>query len=49
MIVFKKSQNYAVGKNILLNRFVNINNMIEKGWLSMAWDTYKIKCKEVFL
>ena len=48
-ISFRRSQNYGVGKNILLNRFVHLNNMIEKGWLSLSLETYKIKCKEKFL
>ena len=48
-IVFTRNQNYDVGKNTLLNRFCDLNNMIDKSWLEMSLDTYKVKCKELFL
>ena len=38
-----------VGKNTLLNRFCDLNNMIDKSWLEMSLDTHKVKCKELFL
>ena len=48
-IVFLKDQTYDVGKNILLNRFCELNNMIDKNWLSLSLETFKIKCKSIFL
>ena len=48
-IVFIRNQNYDVGKNTLLNRFCDLNNMIDKSWLELSLDTYKVKCKEMFL
>ena len=36
------------GKNILRNRFYDINNMIDKTWLNLSLNTFKIKCKELF-
>ena len=46
---FKKSLNFGVGKNILLNRFTHLNNLIEKDWLNLSFDSYKVKCKTIFL
>ena len=46
---FITRQNYDVGKNILLNRMHILNNLIEKNWISLELNTYKIKCKEKFL
>ena len=42
-------QNYDIGKNILLNRFVHLNGKIEKSWLNQCIETFKIKCKLLFL
>ena len=46
---FFKRQKYDVGKNILLNRLHILNNKIEKNWINLKLDSYKIKCKELFL
>ena len=46
---FMKIQNYDVGKNILLNRLHILNDKIEKNWINLSIDSYKIKCKELFL
>ena len=48
-MTFIKIQRFDVGKNILLNRFHDLNNLIEKQWLTMSLETYKIKCKALFL
>ena len=48
-LVFLKEQTYDVGKNILLNRFTELNNLIDKDWLNLSLGTFKIKCKEIFL
>ena len=48
-ITVTKNQRYDVGKNILLNRFCILNNKIDKEWLNLSLNTYKIKCKELFL
>ena len=42
-------QNYNIGKNILLNRLAHINDKIEKSWLDQSLNTFKIKCKRLFL
>jgi hypothetical protein len=44
-IVFRRSQNLECGKNILLNCFVELNNLIEKEWMNLSLDSFKIKCK----
>ena len=46
---FTMRQNYDVGKNTLINRMHVLNGKIEKNWMNLAIDTYKIKCKEKFL
>ena len=46
---FFKRQNYDSGKNILLNRFTHLNDKIKKSWLDLSLDTFKIKCKQLFL
>ena len=46
---FFSRQNYESGKNILLNRLAHINNKIEKLWLDQSLNTFKIKCKQLFL
>ena len=48
-LVFMKSQQFEVGKNILLNRFSELNNKIDKGWLNLSLATFKAKCKSLFL
>ena len=35
--------------NILLNRLHILNNKIEKSWLNLSLESYKVKCKELFL
>ena len=46
---FFKRQKYDVGKNVLLNRLHILNDKIEKNWINLKLDSYKIKCKELFL
>ena len=47
-LTFIKWQNYDVGKNILLNRMLILNNLIDKQWLELSLNSFKIKCKENF-
>ena len=44
--VFIKNQKYDMGKNILLNRFCDPNDLIDKKWIKLSLETFKIKCKE---
>ena len=46
---FLKRQRFDVGKNVLLNRMSCLNNMIEKSWLDLGLNSYKLKCKGLFL
>ena len=48
-LTFTKMQRYDVGKNILLNRFHDLNNKIDKDWLNVSLETYKTRCKLLFL
>ena len=48
-MTFLRRQNYDVGKNILLNQMLILNNKIDKAWLQLSLNSFKIKCKELFL
>ena len=48
-LTFTKNQRFDVGKNILLNRFCDLNNLIDKSWLNLSLETFKVKCKTMFL
>ena len=45
---FIKNQRFDVGKNFLLNRFCDLNNLIEKRWLDLSLEKFKIKRKTMF-
>ena len=38
-----------VGKNIMMNRLTITNNKIDNKMPNLSKDTYKLKCKNVFL
>ena len=46
---FFQRQNYEAGKNVLLNRLSHINDKILKSWLELSLETFKVKCKKLFL
>ena len=46
---FFMRQNYHIGQNILLNRLAHLNDKIERTWLDQSLNTFKIKCKQLFL
>ena len=48
-INFIKRQNYDVGKNILLNRMHVLNNKIDENWLDLSLNSFKLKCKDLYL
>ena len=41
--------NYKVGRNILTNRFLPLNNKIEFSWFNESFETFKVKCKLLLL
>ena len=41
--------NYKVGLNLLVNRFRPLNNKIEYSWFNESLNSFKIKCKNLFL
>ena len=43
------TSNYKVGKNLPVNRLKIINGLIEFDWLNLSINTFKIKCKSLFL
>ena len=49
MLNFFKRQKYESGKNILLNRLSHLNNKINKSWMDLSLDSFKVKCKMLFL
>ena len=48
-IIFIKNQNYEVGNNILLNRLHELKNRIDKSWMQLSLESFKVKCKAMFL
>ena len=46
---FFDRHNYEPGKNTLLNRLSHLNNKINKQWLELSLDTFKVKCKKRIL
>ena len=46
---FFSRHNYDSGKNILLNRLSHLNGKIEKSWLELSLDSFKVRCKQLFL
>ena len=48
-IQFFNVSNYKVGKNLLVNRFRNLNNKINYNWFNDSYNTFKVKCKQLFL
>ena len=41
--------NYKVGRNLMANRFLPLNNKINYSWFNESFDSYKIKCKHLLL
>ena len=41
--------NYKVGQNLLVNRFKSLSNKIDYLWLNESLNSFKIKCKNIFL
>ena len=48
-INFFDRHKYESGKNTLLNRLSHLNNKIKKQWLNDSLNTFKVKCKRLFL
>ena len=46
--IFRKS-NYKVGNNLLVNRCHQLNNKINYSWFNESYNSFKIKCKKLFL
>ena len=38
-----------VGKNLLVNRLTIINDLVKYDWMNCSLDTFKVKCKNLFL
>ena len=43
------ASNYKVGRNLLVNRFLNLNNKINFTWFNDSFNTFKVKCKQLLL
>ena len=46
---FFKTNNYKIGCNNICNRLHIINNKIQYNWVTESFDSFKLKCKGVFL
>ena len=41
--------NLKIGKNIMTNRLGVLNNVIDYDWLNLGLNTFKLRCKALFL
>ena len=48
-VKFIDTKNYKIGNNILSNRFIILNGKIKYDWLNLPFNSFKLKCKELFL
>ena len=48
-VKFFDTSTYKIGKNLLANRFKILNNEIQYDWLNMSLESFKIKCKCLFM
>ena len=48
-VKFFDTKNYKIGNNILSNRFIILNGKIKYDWLNLPFNSFKLKCKELFL
>ena len=48
-VKFHNNSKLKVGNNILSNRFVILNGKIPYEWLNETKESFKIKCKKLFL
>ena len=46
---FTDNSRFKIGKNLLSNRLLIINNKIESQWLNLSLVQYKLKCKSIFI
>ena len=46
---FRDTSNHKIGKNLIANRLSTLNNEIEYDWLNLEKESYKLKCKILFL
>ena len=44
-----RSNKLKVGLNALANRLNNINGKIKLTWLNLSYESFKIKCKQIFI
>ena len=47
--IITSTSNYKVGFNIPTRRLGVINNKINLDWLNLSFDSFRIKCKKLFL
>ena len=48
-VKFIDTKNYKIGNNILSNHFIILNGKIKYDWLNLPFNSFKLKCKELFL
>ena len=46
---FINTSNFKIGKNMLSNRFIILNNKITLSSLNKSYGSFKIDCKRMFL
>ncbi len=43
---FVKANNYKVGLNLVKNRLHSVTNVIDKKWIDLSLESYKLECKK---
>ena len=44
-----KENRLKIGMNIVSNRFFYLNGKIDLNWLNLSFDSFKLKCKLIFM
>ena len=48
-VMIVDNSTHKVGRNNLINRLNTINGKVKYEWLNQSLDSYKVKCKSLFL
>ena len=44
-LTFVRNNHFKVGLNLVANRLRSVSNVIDKKWLDLSMETFKLKCK----
>jgi hypothetical protein len=43
---FVKTNNYKVGLNLVKDRLLSVTNIVDKKWIDLSLESYKLECKK---